>query len=275
MKKSFAPAQQTHLLNRRRVVDGVSIKKKLYSLDYGLFSKNQIFKKNKKAIQSFKKTRYLNHYVYFGEIGRKIGQSKTGKFFITPSKKFSGFKTIIRTSNQNIKKSSRLFNTKTWYMDKAAPIPGGNNKLSTGFSKKNKFYKKIFCSYRDFKRYYNLGQKTFVKQYRKTNYSFHLPVRKADECGTDPSIYPLCGPLCGGADHRGLEFSVLMQVDSLFHSSMRKSRLVPNWSAQSSLKEFTKYYLLNGNYVQKKNFRLFKRNKRANKDGYFCIRRNF
>lgn len=62
-----------------------------------------------------------------------------------------------------------------------------------------------------------------------------------------------------------------MQMDSLFHSSMRKSRLVPNWSAHSSLKEFTKYYLLNGNYVQKKYFRLFKRNKRANKDGYFCI----
>ena len=42
-------------------------------------------------------------------------------------------------------------------MDKAAPIPGGNNKLSTGFSKKNKYNKKIFCSYRDFKTYYNLG----------------------------------------------------------------------------------------------------------------------
>ena len=56
---------------------------------------------------------------------------------------------------------------------------------------------------------------------------------------------------------------------------MRKSRLVPNWSAQSSLKEFTKYYLLNGNYVQKQNFSLFKRNKSANKDGYFCISVNF
>jgi hypothetical protein len=63
-----------------------------------------------------------------------------------------------------------------------------------------------------------------------------------------------------------------MQVDSLFHSSMRKSRLIPNWSAQSSLKELTKYYLLNGYYVQKKNFSLFKRNKRANKDGDFCCR---
>jgi hypothetical protein len=69
-----------------------------------------------------------------------------------------------------------------------------------------------------------------------------------------------------------MEFSVLMQVDSLFHSSMRKSRLIPNWSAQFSLKELTKYYLLNGNYVQKKNFSLFKRNKRANKDGDFCCR---
>lgn len=246
----------------------VSIKKKLYPLDYGLFRKEQIFKKNKKAaIQSFKKSSYSNYRVYFGEIGRKIGQSKTGKFFRTPSKKFSGFKTITRAPSQNIKKSRHLFNKKTWYMDKAAPIPGGNNKQSTGFSKKNKYNKKIFCSYRDLKTYYNLGQKSFVKQYRKTNYSFHC--RSA--YGQKKEGYFWTYPLSREAHHRGLEFSFLMQVDSLFHSSMRKSRLLPNWSIQSSLKEFTKYYLLNGNYVQKKNFRLFKRNKRANKDGYFCI----
>jgi hypothetical protein len=55
--------------------------------------------------------------------------------------------------SNNFKKYILYFKKKTWYTDKAAPIPGGNQKLSTGFVRKEKFYKKIFRAYRLFKTY--------------------------------------------------------------------------------------------------------------------------
>lgn len=55
--------------------------------------------------------------------------------------------------SNNFKKYILYFKKKTWYTDKAAPIPGGNQKLSTGFVRKDKFYKKIFRAYRLFKTY--------------------------------------------------------------------------------------------------------------------------
>jgi hypothetical protein len=56
-------------------------------------------------------------------------------------------------ASNNFKKYILYFKKKTWYTDKAAPIPGGNQKLSTGFVRKEKFYKKIFRAYRLFKTY--------------------------------------------------------------------------------------------------------------------------
>jgi hypothetical protein len=67
-----------------------------------------------------------------------------------------------KTSN-NFKKYILYFKKKTWYTDKAAPIPGGNQKLSTGFVRKEKFYKKIFRAYRLFKTYMNLSKKRLKK----------------------------------------------------------------------------------------------------------------
>jgi hypothetical protein len=55
--------------------------------------------------------------------------------------------------SNNFKKYILYFKKKTWYTDKAAPIPGGNHKLSTGFVRKEKFYKKIFRAYILFKTY--------------------------------------------------------------------------------------------------------------------------
>jgi hypothetical protein len=56
-------------------------------------------------------------------------------------------------ASNNFKKYILYFKKKTWYTDKAAPIPGGNQKLSTGFVRKEKFYKKIFIAYILFKTY--------------------------------------------------------------------------------------------------------------------------
>ena len=43
---------------------------------------------------------------------------------------------------------------KNWIFEKAAPIPGGNRKLSIGFVKKHKkFYKNTFLAYKVFKTY--------------------------------------------------------------------------------------------------------------------------
>ncbi len=71
--KKRCPLFQPYAKRRNIKVYGVYIKKKLYLLNYGLFSKDQIFKKNNKAaIQSNKKDNYSNNNVYFGEIGRKI-----------------------------------------------------------------------------------------------------------------------------------------------------------------------------------------------------------
>ena len=73
----------------------------------------------------------------------------------SPSAKRSGFARGANApkASNNFKKYILYFKKKTWYTDKAAPIPGGNQKLSTGFVRKEKFYKKIFRAYRLFKTY--------------------------------------------------------------------------------------------------------------------------
>jgi hypothetical protein len=52
-----------------------------------------------------------------------------------------------------------------------------------------------------------------------------------------------------------MEFSILMHMDSLFHSSMRKSSFILNPG-----RVFGSYFL-NGKYATKKSFVLYQRNK--------------
>ena len=181
-----------------------------------------------------------------------------------------------RLSN-NFKKYILYFKKKTWYTDKAAPIPGGNQKLSTGFVRKEKFYKKIFRAYRLFKTYQNFNKKRLKKQCAKSR-----------------------------LNKDSIQFSTIMHMDSLFYSSMRKSRLrhrvpsvwqvdgaalqpCPAQQSQLSLAGQAAYdnqviskspYFLNGKYVTKKNFVLYRTNKGLThrvsarcrqKDGDFCI----
>ena len=150
-----------------------------------------------------------------------------------------------QVQSNNFRKYVLYFKKKAWYTDKAAPIPGGNPKLSTGFVRKQKFYKKIFRAYRLFKTYQTFNKKAMNKQYRK-----RATVRKA---------------VCF-AKANSMEFSILMHMDSLFHSSMRKSSLILN-----PQRVFGSYFL-NGKYATKKNFVLYRRNKAYQKDGDFCSR---
>jgi hypothetical protein len=94
----------------------------------------------------------------------------------------------------NFKRYLQYFKKKTWYTDKAAPIPGGNQKVSTGFVRKNKFYKKIFRAYRLFKTYMSNNKKDLKKVCIK---SMH--------------------------NRNNTDFSIIMHMDSIIYSTMRKS----------------------------------------------------
>jgi hypothetical protein len=85
---------------------------------------------------------------YYGEIGRKVGQSKR-PFLQTP------------TNNKvsSYKEYKLYYKQKVWYRDKAALLPGANIKFMTAFVQKNKFYKKIYSAYKIFKVYYALSKK--------------------------------------------------------------------------------------------------------------------
>lgn len=233
----------------------------------------------------------IKNTAYQGEIGRKVELSKRRK--IKTQKKISmGFVSNSYTNSpgglnsrelnrglrpsantpkasNNFKKYILYFKKKTWYTDKAAPIPGGNQKLSTGFVRKEKFYKKIFRAYRLFKTYQNLSKKRLKKQCVKSS-----------------------------TNKNQREFSTIMHMDSLFYCRMGKSRLKATTATGATryatnrelsaglcppLLRFAdgpinrSPYFLNGKYITKKNFVLYRKNKvlthRASglKDGDFCI----
>lgn len=172
--------------------------------------------------------------VYLGEIGRKI---KLVSFFA--KKKARAVQGHAVTNN--FKKYKLYFKKKVWYMDKAAPIPGGNMKLSMGFVKKHKkMVANTLMAYKFLNRFLAIfNKKRSKKQYNRTNRDIRNSV----------------------------DFSALMQMDSLFHSSMRKTALI----LKPQDKNIACSYFLNGKYVIKKNFVLYRSIKAIQKDGDFCI----
>lgn len=188
-------------------------------------------KAGKQTVNNQKKNVY-NRYGqkhFFGEIGRKVSHSKRPFLQIPVNNKIS------------IYKEYKLFyKQKVWYRDKAAGLPGANIKFITAFVQKNKFYKKIQSAYKIFKNYYSLSKKSLQKLYKKRNKNLY---------------------------ENSMEYSVLIQLDSLYSSSMCKSGLVQN----KHEKDIFKNYYSNGQSVYKKNFFLDKRTKAIHKDGDFCI----
>ena len=203
-----------------------------------------------------KKALSMKNSIYLAEIGRKVKQAKRSS--LTPA---AAPKVIISNTqkaqnkafNTNFKKYKLYLAKKNWIFEKAAPIPGGNRKLSIGFVKKHKkFYKNTLQAYKVFKRYQAFNKKAMNKQYRKTN-----RVHSKD-------------------------FSAFMAMDSLFNSSMRKRAFLykpgyPSAWAQpqpgpgrSPARSISSYFL-NGKYVRKKNFVLYRSSKAVQKDGDFCI----
>lgn len=202
----------------------------------------------------------IKNTAYQGEIGRKVELSKRRKI-ITPIHEKPGQQAA------NFKRYLQYFKKKTWYTDKAAPIPGGNQKVSTGFVRKNKFYKKIFRAYRLFKTYMSNNKKDLKKVCIK---SMH--------------------------NRNNTDFSIIMHMDSIIYSTMRKSMVQssPRYGYADGAQHWPRHklapgrqakpleigispYFLNGKYVTKKNFVLYRKNKirtiRAYglKDGDICI----
>lgn len=199
---------------------------------------------------------------FFGEVGRKISINKRG-FLQTPKKRITNsfqnsYKStqVSTTTFEYFKKYKLYFGKKAWHFDKAAPIPGGNHKLSTGFVRKNKYYKKIFRAYQFLKKYYTFNKKAMIKAYRKRNSSRRMSFAQMNS---------------------SVDFAILTQMDSLYNSTMCKIGFIQN----PKQKRTTKDFLLNGKAVQrsaqKKNFVQFQRNNRSSsavqKDGDFCIRK--
>lgn len=196
--------------------------------------------------------------LYLGEIGHKVKQEKRGKLqtpkgtsFFAKNRDF-GFlrsagqmnsKGFLKSQNHrnSFKKQKLFFKKKSWYMDKAAPIPGGNQKLSMGFVKKyKKFNKNTLLAYKELNKFlFVFNKKMTKKQYRKTN----RDIRSS------------------------LDFSALMQMDSLFHGCMRKAA----FQLKPQEKNMTCSYFLNGKNARKKNFVLYRSTKAIQKDGDFCI----
>lgn len=142
----------------------------------------------------------------------KRGYLQTPKKIITNSFRNSYNSTKVSTTPfEYLKKYKLYFGKKAWHFDKAAPIPGGNHKLSTGFVRKNKFYKKIFTAYQFFKKHYTFNKKAMIKAYRKRNSN-----RRMGTCFADAQT------------HGCREFSILMQMDSLYNSSMCAIRFIQN-----------------------------------------------
>lgn len=250
----------------------------------------------KKSQIVIKSAQVSKNTAYQGEIGRKLELSKRRKIQTPKKINLNTFKKQYRYKvdfaptnftvsalrfgkakrttkmldggqSNNFKKYGLYFKKKAWYRDKAAPIPGGNQKLSTGNLRKEKFYKKIFRAYRLFKTYQTFNKKGLNKACRK------IIVNKDST-----------------------DFSTLMHMDSQFYSSMQKSCIGAFGICkavcfadtkgtdllQASLQHmpergpFRLPYFLNGKYVTKKNFILYRKNKvlmhqaLLQKDGDFC-----
>lgn len=194
-------------------------------------------------------------HTFYREAGRKVKQTSAPlavqRFTEGLSPSGTG---ILETSNLHNKgvtgslaSYKQYFAKKQWYYDKRAPIPGGNAKLSTGFMRKNKFYKKIFASYGLFKKYQGFNKKAMNKQHR--NMASHMNTN---------SFQVVNDWGCNRA---------LMHMDSLFKSTMRKSGVMLNLYHNKIRQSYT----LNGKVVRKKNFVQKHGNKAFQKDRDFCI----
>ena len=240
---------------------GIQLYKKKV-LNSGQFHKFTVKTKN-----HYNKTFYPNQNsrqetggkVFYIEAARKVKQTRP-QCAIYP-RGFPKAKTpksfsvkIIKTSvinNKGVTGSlagyKQYFAKKQWYYDKRAPIPGGNPKLSIGFMRNNKFYKKTFASYGLFKKYQAFNKKAMNKQHR----NMASPINtKSFQVVNDWG--------CNRA---------LMHMDSLFNSTMRKSGVMLN----NSLNKIRQSYTLNGKAVRKKDFVQKHRKKAFQKDRDFCV----
>jgi hypothetical protein len=135
-------------------------------------------------------------------------------------------------------------------LDKAAPIPGVNPKLSVGYARKNKRPKKAFNAYRMFKKYSQIRSKKTLSQFFSSAY--HAVVHSSNNQMTRMN---------------SREFTALVYFDSLYHSSLRKRafKVKPqgpllgakqmHFSKSATLayahERNQKNILLNGKYVRK------------------------
>ena len=247
-KKRISPKAQQRVKNTKRL-SAYKIKGKYiplispkYNITSGAYQgeiRRKVEGSKRRKLQSPKKISLATFKQSYGSTNFISAYSnKVQKAFTT-----TGSRTSLVQSN-NYRKYVLYFKKKAWYTDKAAPIPGGNPKLSTGFARKQKFYKKIFRAYRLFKTYQTFNKKRLNKQYRKR-------------------VRP-CFNLAMPVSANSMEFSILMHMDSLFHSSMRKSSFILN-----PQRVFGSCFL-NGKYATKKGFVLYRRNKAFQKDGDFC-----
>lgn len=196
----------------------------------------------KKALQYKKRT-------YYGEVGRKVDWVKRRKLqnMIIPSSNKSPVK---QQQNYSVSKQKDSYNKKVWYLDKAAPIPGVNPKLSVGYARKNKSPKKAFNAYRMFKNYSQIRSKKTLSRFFSTAY--HAVVHSSNNQMTRMN---------------SREFTALVYFDSLYHSSLRKRafKVKPqghllgakqmHYSKSAALvyapERNQKNILLNGKYVRK------------------------
>lgn len=136
--------------------------------------------------------------MYYRELGRKVDWVK-------------------RKNLQNRKRSSALsygstlftlstyknrHNRKVWYLDKRAPIPGANRKLSLRYARKNKRLKKAFSAYRMFQNYVQIRSKKRIIKFFSSAYNAVVQNKK-DQMPVN----------------NNREFSALVYFDSLYHSS--------------------------------------------------------
>lgn len=196
----------------------------------------------KKALQQKKRT-------YYRELGRKVDWVK-------------------RKNLQNRKKSSALsngrshftlstyknsHNRKVWYLDKRAPIPGANRKLSLGYVRKNKRPKKAFSAYRMFKNYVQIRSKKRITKFFSSAYS-------AVACSATNRKNQM--PVSNNR-----EFSALIYFDSLYQSSLQKRA----FKVKPGQKNMRTTFYLNGKYRNKKFNQLRSPRVRFQKGGDFSI----
>lgn len=229
--------------NGEKYISRFSPKQKAKNIAYQGEIRHKVERSKRRKINTPKKisfNSFKRNYSspYFVNNRRFLNQKK--KNIISRNSNLSPFLQKRSTAQQaNFRKYVFFFKKKAWYRDKAAPIPGGNQKLSLGFVQKQKFSKKIRRAYLLFKTYQTFNKKAMNKQYRKRAKSNFKQ-----------------GNLT--------EFSILMHIDSLFGICSCKRSFMFN------PKRASHFYFLNGKYVTKKVFFLYRRNKAFQKDGDFC-----